>query len=107
MRAFEHGEMKQACQSFGGTMGEPVRSRLGQPEVPDSVKDIANAFVDAQDMRHQADYDVSQTFTRSSVLALITQVDEAIRGWPSVQADPMARFFLTSLLTWDRLRKRR
>lgn len=104
-RAFEHGEMARTCKSFrGGTLPQAVRGRLPAGfVVPDAVRQMAEAFLVLQEMRHRADYDSGESFRRSDVEAPVDRVEVVVRDWSAVRRGAECRFFLLSLLTWNRL----
>jgi hypothetical protein len=72
-RAFVHTVMKEACKSFGGwTLKKGVAKGLPAGfTVPVEIRDLALNFVEMQDNRHLADYDLTERFKRSDVLFLI------------------------------------
>lgn len=106
-RAFDHGEMAAASKSFsGGTLPASVQQHIGTPAIPAELRSIATLFVEAQDLRHRADYNLSEAFFRKSTLALVDRVDDAMRDFDSVRSQPVVRFFLTSLLVWKRIAAR-
>src|SRR3954453_12100310 len=76
-RAFVHTVMKEACKSFaGGTLKKGVAKGLPAGfTVPAEIRDLALNFVEKQDNRHLADYDLTERFKRSDVLSLIRQVE--------------------------------
>lgn len=61
-RAFTHGTMKDACKSFGGgTLKKSVAKGLPATfTIPPEIRNLANIFVDVQETRHVADYDLTQ-----------------------------------------------
>jgi hypothetical protein len=67
---------------------------------------VASVFVDLQEQRHRADYDLSAKFLRHDVINLIDLVDAAMKVWNGIRNDPAARLYLLSLLVWDRIRGR-
>lgn len=108
-RAFAHGTMKDACGSFSGTqlpaaiaksLPKDTKGRLG---IPSEVQVIASAFKELQQKRHLADYDLSERFKRSEVLALVEQVEAVIAQFDGAQASDGRQFFLACLLTWKSL----
>jgi hypothetical protein len=66
--------------------------------IPRDLIKVANAFVDLQQARHEADYDVARTFTRAETTALIDQVDEAMAIWNALRRTIAADAYLSSLL---------
>jgi uncharacterized protein (UPF0332 family) len=65
-RALDHGPAKQACQ------------RAADFQMPPEVLRFAVAFRRLQEERHAADYDPLARFSRSDVLVLIDDADQAI-----------------------------
>lgn len=106
-RAFEHGTMAKACKSFaGGTLPPNVRAKLpGAFQISVELRTTAEMFVNAQEWRHEADYDLSAAYSRSEVLAMINSVEQAISRFLHVLAGVETKFFLACLLAWGSLRK--
>lgn len=57
-----------------GAAGEPV-------PVPAFLRTMANVFLEAQDLRQQADYDLRSTFAALDAERLADSVESAIRDW--------------------------
>jgi uncharacterized protein (UPF0332 family) len=107
-RAFAHGVMKEACKSFGGgalkkgvAKGLPVGFAI-----PSEIRELASAFVDLQDHRHLADYDLTERFKRSDVLLLIAQVRRHIESFKNLAPSNEKQFFLACLWAWKELANR-
>ena len=66
-RSLEHVACKERCKHK-----EMIR------RFPKGIEDFANAFVTLQDKRHSADYDPFARFVKSSVLADIELVEQAL-----------------------------
>lgn len=106
-RAFTHTEMATTARSFvRGTLPAAIVRRLGPLAIPNAVRQLAEAFLDLQDQRHLADYDVSESFLRGEVIVLVEQAETAVAAWPAVRDDPAAELFLLGLLVWNRIRDR-
>jgi hypothetical protein len=91
-RAYNHGTMKFVCQNLhllNPILALPLESEL---------VDIASAFVDLQQARHDADYDYSIILIRTDVLQKIALADSALLNWKTVRNVPNARVFLAALL---------
>jgi len=100
-RAFVHGEMAKASRPFmSGTL--PGKFAAFHP-IPGPLSAIAKAFVDIQQARHLADYDPSARFEIPQVEAIIRRAENAIIDWEQIRGEPAARFYLMSLLVWDRI----
>lgn len=102
-RAFAHREMKSACEQIAkssnallGLVASPLESE---------IKTVAEVFVELQQQRHLADYDLSQSFNRIKVLGIIAKANSAMSAWHRVRNTPNANVFLAALLLnsrWNR-----
>ena len=106
-RAFQHRTMLQASRGFcSGALGGGMQSVGTATPVPTELHYLATTFMELQELRHRADYDLAASFTREEVLGEVRRVHKAIQAWHVVQDHPLSRLYLVSLLTWDRLRDR-
>lgn len=111
-RAFAHNVMKQACVSFGGgTLKETVtkglpRDAAGRFPIPNAIQRIAGTFAELQDSRHLADYDLTERFNRSEVIALIEQVRNHVEEFSKSPISDEKKFFLACLWAWKELANR-
>lgn len=106
-RAFKHTEMADAARTFsGGSFPRALQGAVRGLRIPQELRSVATTLRVAQEERHVADYDLSHTFVRPSVLALIERVQKPIDDWEGIRKDPASRLFLVSLLVWDRIRRR-
>ena len=69
-RGLEHGSVRRACNN------EEILKKF-----PPSIQDFGDLFVKMQQARSNADYDPYVKFTKSSVEAYITRVEEAIKNF--------------------------
>ena len=95
-RSFTHQQMQKTSQAFATKAGNPWKD-LFLPVPPDLVT-IAQTFVDMQQARHEADYDISKTLVRSDVLTLIARTTHAIGLWPVISTTEASRAYLIGLL---------
>ena len=104
-RAFAHGTMNTVAQMFAKNSVSPKLSPglSGHPLQPKLIK-VAEAFVDLQQARHDADYDMSQRFLRRDVLHLIDQANQAVADWYDVRNTHVADTFLVGLLAFGNMR---
>ena len=107
-RCFDHRQMKSACALFiGWGRGTPSALLPLLPAGPDpSLRLVAGAFVELQEWRHRADYDLSARMQIPDALRLVGLAQDAFTAWDSVQATPPAGVFLLTLLLGDRLYRR-
>ncbi len=105
-RAFVHTEMNKASKSFaGGVLPQKFNALTGGQVVPNQLKNVAQAFVDLQQARHQADYNLAKSFTRAETEAFIDQVELAFQDWEATKNSDLARLYLLCLLLWERWEK--
>jgi hypothetical protein len=95
--------MKQACASFsGGTLKATVAKGLPPSfRIPTEIRAVATAFVELQEKRHLADYDLTERFSRSDVLALIEQAETVIEDFAGLASSNERKFFLACLWAWN------
>lgn len=68
--------------------------------VPVALKDVAEAFVELQQARHEADYDSFRTFTRAEALDLVDLAEQAFVNWRTIRRTIPADVFLAALLAY-------
>ena len=85
---FEHGKMKAASDEQRGADLDCVNH----------LQRVADAFFQAQQQRHTADYDNSKAWTRTEVLARIAIVDSAFKSWRSIRDESLSQTYLVSVL---------
>lgn len=101
-RAFDHGDMRSASRGFVNPQPNQLAALTGGAPVPQAVQDVAAAFVELQEARHEADYNLDRTFTRLESTDLVTQSAQAFATWQTIRTDPVARTYLAALLLWKR-----
>ncbi|MEX2560734.1 MAG: hypothetical protein WD403_12510 [Pirellulales bacterium] len=75
--------------------------------IPQEVQNVAKAFVDLQQARHDADYDLARSFPRSDALAFVEQAKQAFVDWRGVRKGDLARIYLACFLLWKQWDKAR
>ena len=99
-RAFEHGAMKAVCRKF---IAKDYQLPLGmgnliaQPVEPQLIA-VAKTFVELQEARHQADYDLTTSFARDDVSKLIDSVEVAFREWQATDGAPNRSVFVAAMM---------
>jgi uncharacterized protein (UPF0332 family) len=100
-RFFEHGKMRTAsdrqrgeCQRFISAIPPPVPGP--EFECMRHLHRVANAFIQAQQQRHTADYDNATQRTRADALTLISKVALVFESWRVVRDEPAAQAYLIS-----------
>lgn len=86
-RAFKHEEMGAACRTFAsrGDMPAIIRSVYGAHAVPADLIQVAQAFVDLQKARHDADYGTTRYWTRTEAVTEIERADQAFEAWSRIR----------------------
>jgi hypothetical protein len=92
--------MRNACEVF--SKSPKAYAHLLVPPLEAELQSVAAAFVELQQLRHAADYDLSQTFDRSTVLRVITLAKTTMADWNRVRNTPNANVFLAALLLHSR-----
>ncbi|HWE93212.1 MAG TPA: hypothetical protein VG269_04495 [Tepidisphaeraceae bacterium] len=101
-RAFDHGDMKQASRAFANAQPAQLLGLTGGAAVPSQLQDLAEAFVELQEARHEADYNTDRSFTRLESINLVARAAAAFASWQAIRTDPVARTYLAALLLWKR-----
>jgi uncharacterized protein (UPF0332 family) len=107
-RAFQHGPMKTACKDFvqantavaNGNVSQfpkPVQDMLVFP-LPPALLMVLTTFVELQEARHTADYDLTAQLNRLDVLSKILTVRNAFAAWSIVRKTESAAVFMASML---------
>ena len=100
-RAFHHSAMKQAAIEFTKKrMSAKLASGFNRQPVQQPLIDVASAFIQLQEARHDADYNRALRFTRQEALDLADLTDQAFRDWSQVRGSLQADTFLTGLLAY-------
>ena len=80
-RALDHARAKQAC-----------RNHIELRVMPTEVRDFAQLFVEAQEDRHQADYDPMWKRDKSAIEDRLAEVGHVIRRFGTVNAEDRRAF---------------
>ena len=103
-RAFHHSAMKQTAVAFTRRSIPPrLASGLDRQQVQQPLIDVATAFVQLQEARHDADYNRALRFTRREALDLADLAEQAFRDWRRVRGSLQADAFLTGLLVYRQM----
>jgi uncharacterized protein (UPF0332 family) len=95
-RSFAHQQMKNTSEAFAKNQKNAWKDLFAP--VPADLVTVAQTFVDLQQARHQADYDLSKTLTRSEALAQIARAEHALAVWSSMPSSEASRAYLIGLL---------
>ena len=104
-RAFAHQTMKTVCKQFAsGTCPIKLQPALQAQLIPSELKEVAQAFVDLQQARHEADYDTARRFTRAEANDLVDQCDQAFTNWHMVRNTSSGEAFMVGLLAYSKMK---
>jgi hypothetical protein len=114
-RAFVRERMKSVCTEFVKTKPQNVHAVLRSLWIQLAIANnpqaqlIAQTFIDLQEDRHAADYDLSVSFSRQDALNAVTRADRAVNARRQLKkANPdICRLFALALLLWPSLVARR
>jgi uncharacterized protein (UPF0332 family) len=90
-RTFDHGAMKATCN-------ELVKAVKGGAQRPQELYVVAQAFMQLQQHRHDADYDIGKIWTRTDVENVLELANEAFTSWMKIRTDEAAQNYLLNLL---------
>lgn len=102
-RAFDHGEMKSAANTFrGGNLPSVMSAAVAAP-LPSELRRLCETFIELQQARHEADYDLTRVLTRNEALDLVTKAQQAFTDWQAVAGSEAGDAFLIALLLRKKL----
>jgi hypothetical protein len=95
--------MNSACRQFAGGLGalpKEIHSAFNSapPTIPPKLMEIADTFLELQNERHEADYNLLRRFTRADALILVQRAAAAFDQWEKIAATQAAKLFLIWLL---------
>ena len=106
-RWFDHSEMKKICGRFLAVqLSNPLLSLIGSNASPE-LQIVARTFIELQDARHNADYDLGWTITREEAQQFVNLAWDAFKSWEAIEKTAEANIFILSLLVWKNWDKAR
>jgi hypothetical protein len=101
-RAFNHSDMRTVCEDFvranaGRGSTSAARALLTFPLDPPLVL-VLDAFVELQEARHQADYDLTKTWNRLAAATHVATARGAFASWQAIRRSPNTAVFVAALL---------
>jgi hypothetical protein len=97
-RCFDHGPMRTASNTQINTAGKNRPTADAEITVAIHLCTIAEAFVQAQQRRNDADYNMAKEWTHVEVDTHIAEVNEAFQAWNIIRNEAAAKAYLVSLL---------
>jgi hypothetical protein len=105
-RTFDHSTMKKACKAFANGVGglPPSLQVCMQPPLSTDILDFCKNFVQLQEARHRADYDLSSRMSRSEAVKAVGEAGRSLTACRNSARQQNALAFYLSLLLYDRIR---
>jgi hypothetical protein len=100
-RCFDHGPMKTASETKVSQINAAFKDNPpegAEKTVDDHLRTVANAFIQAQQRRNDADYNMAKDWTTVEVGKQIASVNEAFKAWSIIRDEAVAQAYLVSLL---------
>ena len=108
-RAFPHGQIKSACKDFVAADAALKKSPARETSLPDALESliafpldaslifVLGAFIELQEARHKADYDLTEQWNRLEALTKVDLASRAFAAWAAVRRTPNAVVFMSCL----------
>jgi hypothetical protein len=81
-RIVSHRGLKRTLGKVGGgAIADDLRDYFGVPVAPGFMRTLARAFLRAQDLRLEADYDLNASVSEATARVLIDDIEAAIQAW--------------------------
>jgi len=100
-RCFDHGPMKTASEAKVSQINAAFKDHPpedAEKTVAIHLRTVANAFIQAQQRRNDADYNIAKEWTPVEVDKQIASVNEAFKAWNMIRDEAVAQAYLVSLL---------
>jgi hypothetical protein len=100
-RCFDHGPMKSASETKVSQINALFKDNSlegAEKSLNFHLRTVANAFIQAQQRRNDADYNLAKDWTPVEVATQIGSVSEAFKSWSIIRGEVLAQAFLVSLL---------
>jgi hypothetical protein len=100
-RCFDHGPMKKASEVKVAQINaalKDTRHQEAEKAAAIHLRTVANTFVQAQQRRNDADYNMVKEWTPVDVQTQIDSVSEAFQAWNRIRDEASAQAYLVSLL---------
>jgi hypothetical protein len=107
-RAFTHGVMSNICKGFveanaaaaqgrSSRLPNATRVLLVFPLEP-ALVNVLEAFVDLQEARHQADYDLTKSWNRLGAATHVATARGVFTNWQAIRHSPNATVLIAAVL---------
>ena len=97
--------MKMVALQFANRNLSPkLAPGLSGHDLQKEVVRFAETFIDLQQARHEADYNIDRIFTRKEAINLADRANNAIVDWRKIQNSVQADTFLVGMLAFKNMR---
>ena len=101
-RKFQHRNMKRAASELANKcIPANLISVFKTKLLDEDLINVASSFVDLQEARHDADYNLDKNFFRHQVLEIVNMTERAFHSWDKVRHTLEAKIFLIGLLDYN------
>jgi uncharacterized protein (UPF0332 family) len=101
-RHFQHAQMRTASEAKKRRLTADLsKLKPGSTDyaITQGLLVVADAFVQLQDARHTADYDLSSSFEETKALSDVYLAVDAFKSWKIIRTQQSAQDYLLSLLS--------
>lgn len=103
-RAFHHKDMRSLSKSLAsGTPPRKFAAAFSPMPFDSTLRSVAQALLDLQEARHQADYNTYRSFSRREALYHLQLATRAVENWATIRKTPQADAYLIGLLIIERI----
>ncbi|HXB72366.1 MAG TPA: hypothetical protein VNY05_29275 [Candidatus Acidoferrales bacterium] len=109
-RLFDHGPMYTASTNKEAELNAYFNNNPAESterEIAEHLRTVANTFVQAQQRRIDADYNMGNEVTEIEMLTQLETVTEAFKSWEIIRDDATAQAYLLSMLGSKQRREKR
>jgi hypothetical protein len=93
---FDHGVMKKVSKRVTDASRMPYAGE--EPAIVDKLRSFAGLFVQLQEQRHEADYNVKDPWTLTQSLKEMLAANRAFAIWQEIRTEKISQEYLVSLL---------
>jgi uncharacterized protein (UPF0332 family) len=102
-RTLNHADMKRVSVLFSANkLPKAIQPAAVGYQTPPDLVTVAKMFVEMQQERHAADYDLTTNLGREAVLDLIVRTEEAFVRWENVKRSDDAKLYLSCFSLWKK-----
>jgi hypothetical protein len=95
-RMFDHGVMKKVSKKVTDPNKMPYLAE--DPVIVGKLRSFAELFIQLQERRHEADYNVNDAWTPTQSLKEMLAANRAFATWQEIRAEKISQDYLVSLL---------